>query len=66
MLFAGISRPFPERVGHVVVPRRHMTIAIPSHLSADLRPTASTHRPVVKPLAADRYEIRFTASGATS
>jgi hypothetical protein len=30
-----------------------------------LRPAASTHRPAVKPLAADRYEIRFTASGAT-
>ena len=29
------------------------------------RPTASTHRPAVKPLAADRYEIRFTASAAT-
>jgi hypothetical protein len=30
-----------------------------------LRPTASTHQPAVKPLAADRYEIRFTASAAT-
>jgi hypothetical protein len=29
------------------------------------RPTTSTHRPAVKPLAADRYEIRFTASAAT-
>jgi hypothetical protein len=29
------------------------------------RPTASTQRPTVKPLAADRYEIRFTASAAT-
>jgi hypothetical protein len=29
------------------------------------RPTASTHRPAVKPLASDRYEIRFTASAAT-
>jgi hypothetical protein len=29
------------------------------------RPTASTPRPAVKPLAADRYEIRFTASAAT-
>jgi hypothetical protein len=29
------------------------------------RPTASTYRPGVKPLAADRYEIRFTASAAT-
>jgi hypothetical protein len=29
------------------------------------RPTASTHRPAVKPLAADRYEIRFTARAAT-
>jgi hypothetical protein len=29
------------------------------------RPTASTHRAAVKPLAADRYEIRFTASAAT-
>jgi hypothetical protein len=29
------------------------------------RPTASTHRPAVEPLAADRYEIRFTASAAT-
>jgi hypothetical protein len=28
-------------------------------------PTPSTHRPVVKPLAAERYEIRFTASEAT-
>jgi hypothetical protein len=28
-------------------------------------PTASTHRSTVKPLAADRYEIRFTASVAT-
>jgi hypothetical protein len=28
-------------------------------------PTAPTHRPAVKPLAADRYEIRFTASAAT-
>jgi hypothetical protein len=27
--------------------------------------TASTHRPAVKPLAVDRYEIRFTASAAT-
>jgi hypothetical protein len=29
------------------------------------RPTVSTHRPAVKPLATDRYEIRFTASAAT-
>jgi hypothetical protein len=29
------------------------------------RPTAPTHRPVVKPLATDRYEIRFTAGAAT-
>jgi len=29
------------------------------------RPTASTHRAAVKPLAAERYEIRFTASAAT-
>ena len=28
-------------------------------------PAAPTHRPSVKPLAADRYEIRFTASAAT-
>jgi hypothetical protein len=28
-------------------------------------PSAPTHRPAVKPLAADRYEIRFTASAAT-
>ena len=28
-------------------------------------PAAPTHRPAVKPLAADRYEIRFTASAAT-
>jgi hypothetical protein len=28
-------------------------------------PTASTRRPAVKPLAADRYEIRFTASAST-
>jgi hypothetical protein len=30
-----------------------------------LRPTAPTYRPAVKPLAADRYEIRFTANTAT-
>jgi hypothetical protein len=30
-----------------------------------LRPANSTHRPTVKPLASDRYEIRFTASAAT-
>jgi len=29
------------------------------------RPTASTYRPAVKPLATDRYEIRFTATTAT-
>jgi hypothetical protein len=29
------------------------------------RPTVSTYRPAVKPLATDRYEIRFTASAAT-
>ena len=29
------------------------------------RPTAPVHRPAVKPLATDRYEIRFTASAAT-
>jgi HNH endonuclease len=29
------------------------------------RPTASTHRPAVKPLAEDRYEVRFTASAGT-
>ena len=29
------------------------------------RPTVSTCRPAVKPLATDRYEIRFTASAAT-
>jgi hypothetical protein len=29
------------------------------------RPLVSTHRPVVKPLATDRYEIRFTASAET-
>jgi hypothetical protein len=29
------------------------------------QPPAPTHRPAVKPLAADRYEIRFTASAAT-
>ena len=28
-------------------------------------PAAPTHRPAVKPLATDRYEIRFTASAAT-
>ena len=29
------------------------------------RPAPSTYRPAVKPLATDRYEIRFTASAAT-
>jgi hypothetical protein len=33
--------------------------------AAEPRPIVSTHRPVVKPLAADRYEIRFTASTET-
>jgi hypothetical protein len=33
--------------------------------TAGQRPAAPTHRAVVKPLAAERYEIRFTASGAT-
>jgi hypothetical protein len=32
--------------------------------TASARPTVSTHRPAVTPLAADRYEIRFTASTA--
>jgi hypothetical protein len=36
-LFPGLFRPFPERSRHVVVPRMHMTIAIPSHLSDSTR-----------------------------
>ena len=47
-----------------------MTIAAPAPAltateTACSRPTASTHRPAVKPLASDRYEIRFTATAAT-
>jgi hypothetical protein len=46
-----------------------MTMFAPPVLTApeavSQQPTAPTHRPAVKPLAADRYEIRFTASAAT-
>jgi hypothetical protein len=33
--------------------------------AAQPRPIVSAHRPAVKPLAADRYEVRFTASAET-
>ena len=47
-----------------------MTIAAPAPVltapeTVCQQSTAPTHRPAVKPLAADRYEIRFTASAAT-
>jgi hypothetical protein len=47
-----------------------MTIAAPAPAptapeAVSSRPTAPAHRPAVKPLAADRYEIRFTANAAT-
>jgi HNH endonuclease len=47
-----------------------MTIAAPAFVlmapeTEGPRPTVSTYRPTVKPLATDRYEIRFTASAAT-
>jgi hypothetical protein len=45
-----------------------MTMLVPVLMAPEpvsQHPTAPTHRPAVKPLAADRYEIRFTASAAT-
>jgi hypothetical protein len=56
----------PAQVMGVLV----MTSAAPGPVltppeTAPPRPTAWTHRPAVKPLAEDRYEVRFTASAGT-
>jgi hypothetical protein len=76
---ASSVRKVPERPSPVAVPPTRpaepthapfMAIAPPAPVltaseTVCPRPTASTHRPAVKPLAADRYEIRFTATAAT-
>src|SRR5688572_7951046 len=60
--------PVTEPVQAVSAPATTMVAPAPVLTTPEAvcpRPTATTHRPAVKPLAADRYEIRFTASAAT-
>jgi hypothetical protein len=60
------TRPVTEPAQAVSAPASLMVAPAPvAPETVRLRPTASTHRPAVKPLAADRYEIRFTAGPAT-
>jgi hypothetical protein len=59
------TRPVMETAQAVSVPVMTIAPALTANDTACPRPAASTHRPAVKPLAADRYEIRFTASAAT-
>jgi hypothetical protein len=62
-----LTRPSTGRAQPVILPVTTTVASEPLLTAPETvrpRPTAPTHRPV-KPLAADRYEIRFTASAAT-
>jgi len=63
-----LTRPLTEPAQAVSAPVMTMAASAPLFTGAETvgpRPTAPVHRPAVKPLATDRYEIRFTASAAT-
>jgi hypothetical protein len=63
-----LTRTVTEPAQAVSAPATTMVASAPALTAPDVvwsRPTVSTHRPAVKPLADDRYEIRFTASAAT-
>jgi hypothetical protein len=62
------TRPVTEPAQVASAPTTTMAAPAPVLMAPETvgsHPTAPTHRPAVKPLAADRYEIRFTASAAT-
>jgi hypothetical protein len=60
-------RKVPERMPSpmTVAPAPRATEPAPSETPCPRPPAVSAHRPVVRPLATDRYEIRFTASAET-
>jgi hypothetical protein len=63
-----LTRPLTEPAQAMSAPLMTTVAPVPVLIAPETvcqRPTASTHRPDVKPLAADRYEIRFTASAGT-
>jgi hypothetical protein len=63
-----LTRPLAEPAQAVSAPVMTMVASASVTTGPDgacSRPIAPTHRPAVKPLATDRYEIRFTASAAT-
>ena len=66
---AAQTRPPMEQVHAMAAPIMTMAAPAPDLMAPETpcpRPAAPpTHRPAVKPLAADRYEIRFTASTET-
>lgn len=55
----------PALVGGAPVPSSAPAPVLTAPETVRPRPAASTPRPAVKPLAEDRYEVRFTASTAT-
>jgi hypothetical protein len=62
------ARPVTEPAQTLSAPATPMVASAPSPMTPDTPcpyPAVPTHRPPVKPLASDRYEIRFTASAAT-
>jgi hypothetical protein len=62
------TRPVTELAQTLSAPATTVVASAPVLTAPDAvwsRPTASTRRPAVKPLAPERYEIRFTASAAT-
>jgi hypothetical protein len=64
----GPARPVTEPAQAVSAPATTMVAPAPVLMAPETvcpRPVAPTHRPAVKPLAANRYEIRFTARAAT-
>ena len=65
---AAPTRPVTEPAQTVSAQATTMVAATPVATAPDGVwgcPTASTHRSAVRPLSAERYEIRFTASAAT-
>jgi hypothetical protein len=62
------TRPVTEPAQTLSAPVTTIAPPVPEPTAPEAawsRPIASTHRPAVKPLATDRYEIRFTANTAT-
>jgi hypothetical protein len=62
------AQPVTEPAQTLSAPATPMVASAPGLMTPETPcpyPAVPTHRPAVKPLAADRYEIRFTANAAT-